>query len=206
MRPLRLPMMSARRDCRGPVSRRRCYSPASHSRNHEGGHVVSRSDCGNRQVQGTQRRRGRGLLRAPEPRRQGPRRGRDHAHAGLGRMDHRDHAQARPSRLRRDLPAPLLPRRHRQPGRPRRPGARGRRRGRRQVVGDAAGADGVSARAAQCQRQGRRDRLLLRRPPRLSWSAAGFRASTRWSIAGAATWSSTIPRRSTPSGRSRRSI
>ena len=32
-----------------------------------------------------------------------------------------------------------------------------------------------------------------------------FRASTRWSIAGAATWWSTIPRRSTPSGRSRRS-
>ena len=32
-----------------------------------------------------------------------------------------------------------------------------------------------------------------------------FRTSTRWSIAGAATWSWTIPRRSTPSDRSRRS-
>ena len=94
-----------------------------------------------------------------------------------------------------------------QPGRRRRPRSRGRRRGRRPGGRRRRGRRGLSAGAAPCQRQGRRDRLLLRRPPRLPGRLPRRRrSSTRWSIAGAATSSSTIPRRSTPSARSRRSI
>ena len=54
-----------------------------------------------------------------------------------------------------------------QPGRRRRPRARRRRRGRRSGGRRRRGRRGLSAGAAQCQRQGRRHRLLLRRPPRL---------------------------------------
>ena len=63
----------------------------------------------------------------PTAGRRSPGRG-HHAPAGLGRVDHRGDAQVRPSRLRRDLPAPLLPRRAGQPRRRRRAAARGRRR------------------------------------------------------------------------------
>ena len=94
-----------------------------------------------------------------------------------------------------------------QPGRRRRPRSRRRRRGRRPGGRRRRGRRGLSAGAAPRQRQGRRDRLLLRRPPRLPGRLPRRRtSSTRWSIAGAATSSSTIPRRSTPSARSRRSI
>ena len=75
-----------------------------------------------------------------------------------------------------------------------------------QVIGDAEGAAAYLRAQPERQRQGRRDRLLLRRPPRLPDRLQGAGRSTRWSIAGAATSSSTIPRRSTPSARSRRSI
>ena len=114
-----------------------------------------------------QRRHRRGLLRVADRRREIPRRGADPPHAGLGRMDHRGDAQARPSRLRapsrrtcisakgpaaRTTSAPAFAPPAAWPTI--RWSATPRRRG-------------LSARAAARQRQGRRDRLLLRRPPRL---------------------------------------
>ncbi len=76
-----------------------------------------------------------------------------------------------------------------------------------QVVGDVAGVGRLSAGAAEFQRQGRRHRLLLGRAARLSRGLQRVRASTRWWIAGAAMWWSTIRRNSsTPASRSRRSI
>ena len=95
--------------------------------------------------------------------------------------------QARPPRLRGDRAAPVLAPR---------PGRLGRRAARRvraaggvadaQVVGDVAGARRICCAPAVCQRQGRRDRLLLGRPPDLSGSRASSRTSTPPSIAGAA--------------------
>ena len=93
-----------------------------------------------------------------------------------------------------------------QPRRHRRARARGRRRGgcaggrRRRRRGR------LSARAAELERQGRDHRVLLGRPARLSRRPAARPASTRWWIAGAATWWWTIRNCSTPNGRSRRSI
>ena len=72
-----------------------------------------RDDCGHRQISSAQRRHRRGLLRVADRPGEIPRRGADPPHAGLGRMDHRGDAQARPSRLRHHLASPLFPRRAR---------------------------------------------------------------------------------------------
>jgi dienelactone hydrolase len=70
-----------------------------------------------------------------------------------------------------------------------------RRAGRRPICARSRNANGKVGVIGFCS--GGRHAFLVRLP---------VRSSTHWSIAGAATWSSTIPRRSTPSGRSRRSI
>ena len=143
---------------------------------------------------------------APDPGGEIPRRRRDPPPAGLGRVDHRGGAQVRPSRLCRHLAAPLLPRRTGQPGR-RRARACARRAACPTSRWSATSRAPSRILRAQPnpQRQGRRDRLLLRRSPRLSVRPAGCPRSTPWSTAGAATSSSTTNRSSTPSARSRRS-
>ena len=169
-------------------------------------HVVSRLDCGNRQISRAQRRQRRGLLRAADRPREIPWRGADPPHAGLGRMDHRGDAQARPSRLRHHLPSPLFPRR---PGSPDDVGARVRAAGGvadDQVVGDAEGAAACLRAQPARQRQGRRDRLLLRRPPRLPDRLQAPATSTPGRLLGRQRHRRRSRRRSTPSARSRRSI
>ena len=153
-------------------------------------------------------RSGRGLLRAADARGKISRRRRHPSHPGLVRVDHRSRAQAGASRLCGDLAASLFPRRQpgRKPRRSRRAHPRGRRRRRRAGHGRRGRRDGLFARAAECDRQDRRHRLLLRRPPHLSrrLHAAGHRRRGR--LLGRQRHRRQSRRISTTSVRSRRSI
>ena len=85
-------------------------------------------------------------------------------HAPVGRVVPRDNTPLCASRLCGNQPQPLSPRRRRQGGRCRRQGARRGRRSRRAGRRRHRGRRAMAARPALAQRQGRRDRHLLRRP------------------------------------------
>ena len=111
------------------------------------------------------RRRDRGVPRPARRRRAARRRGRHPPHAGLRPGDQGDRAALRRARLRRDLSEPVLARGARRGAR-RRGGARARANGGvpdERLVGDVGGAAAYLRVAADVQRQGRRDRLLLGR-------------------------------------------